>query len=98
MKKQLTKSQQGRKSRRDGAKFEQDVRKDLESKGWIVFKNQNDVEFDTFYDDEGFKMPLPEGVKKGIFKPAKSKWNPFTKRPMNISQGFPDFLCVRWKE
>ena len=45
MKKTLTKSQQGKKNKRDGAKFELLVRKYLESKGWIVSKWMNNVEF-----------------------------------------------------
>ena len=36
---------QGKKNRQAGARFELKVRKDLESKGWIVDKWSNNVEF-----------------------------------------------------
>jgi len=38
------KVKQGKKNRASGKRFELIVRKDLESKGWIVFRNSNDVE------------------------------------------------------
>jgi len=37
----------------------------------------------------------PNDVIDNQFKRAKTKWNPFTKRPMNLSSGFPDFICFR---
>ncbi len=36
----------GKKSRAAGARFELKVRKDLEKKGWIISKWQNQVEFE----------------------------------------------------
>jgi len=41
----VNKKTQGKKNRAAGARFELKVRHDLESKGWIVFKNTNNVEF-----------------------------------------------------
>jgi hypothetical protein len=67
---------QGKRNRRKGKHFEIVVRQDLEKKGWLVFRNSNDV-------------------VEGVFRQAKSKWNPFTKMPMTMQSGFPDFLIVR---
>ena len=83
---------QGKKNRAAGKRFELKVKEDLEKKGWIVFRNSNDVE----WPDSNINLPPEERI--GIFKQAKSKWNPFTKRPMMTQSGFPDFICVRWKE
>lgn len=40
------KIKEGKKSKKSGADFELKVRKDLESKGWIVTKWNNQVEFE----------------------------------------------------
>ena len=77
---------QGRLNRASGKAFEIKVRQDLESQGWIVFRNGNDVHF--------INQELPDDFK-GVFKQAKGKWNPFTRRPMTIQSGFPDFICIR---
>lgn len=45
----LTNSERGKKSRKSGAEFERRVRADLESKGWVVDKWSNQVEF---YEDD----------------------------------------------
>lgn len=42
----------GKKARASGARFELKVRKDLESKGWIVSKWMNQVEFEKDEDGE----------------------------------------------
>lgn len=34
-------------------------------------------------------------VENNKLIPAKSKYNPFTKRIMNEGSGFPDFVCMR---
>jgi hypothetical protein len=78
---------QGKKNRASGKAFELRVRKDLESQGWIVFRNSNDCE--QVSDD-------PEDGKGFIFKQAKTKWNPFTRAPMSIQSGFPDFICIKY--
>jgi len=76
MKKKIDYKKQGKSNRAKGARFELKVRKDLESKGWIVLKNPNNI-----IDNK--------------FKQAKSKYNPFTKRLMMNSAGFPDFICFK---
>lgn len=75
---------QGKKNRVSGANFERRVRADLEEYGWIVIKNPNNV----IEDKDNIKH----------FKQGKSKYNPFTKRLMMNSGGFPDFICYRTME
>jgi hypothetical protein len=75
------KSKIGKKSRIDGAKFELVVRLELEKNGWVVIKNPNNV----IEDKDNIKH----------FKQGKSKYNPFTKRIMMSSGGFPDFLAYK---
>jgi hypothetical protein len=93
---------QGKKNRASGKAFELKVRADLESKGWIVFRNSNDVEFgkgSVLLDLT--KQDMKNGIvgkalcNSAKFSQAKSKWNPFTRRPMMTQSGFPDFVCVR---
>ncbi|HDK42069.1 MAG TPA: hypothetical protein ENG87_01715 [Candidatus Pacearchaeota archaeon] len=72
----IDKKTQGKRNRVSGSRFELKVRKNLESKGWIVLKNPNNV------------------VNKQFIQ-GKSKYNPFTKRLMMNSGGFPDFICFR---
>lgn len=64
----------GKKSRRLGKDFENKVRKDLESKGYIVCKWTNNIEDNKIIQ-------------------TKMKFNPFTKRIMMASGGFPDFIA-----
>ena len=80
----INKKTQGKKNRAAGIRFEARVRKDLESKGWIVDKWSNNVEF------------IERGLlwKVGKLIPAKRKYNPF-KKVMAIGTGFPDFICFR---
>ena len=113
----LDKKKQGKQNRAAGKRFELKVREDLESKGWIVFRNSNDVEFQSLsidmksdcylvktenaiehlvkvgYSPRAIYINHKEAIF-GKFKQAKSKWNPFTKMPMTIQSGFPDFVCV----
>lgn len=70
----------GKKARASGQKFELVVRKDLESKGWIVIKNPNNV----FFEEENV----------GAFKSSKPKFNPFTKSIQMMGGGFPDFIAI----
>lgn len=79
----------GKHSRAAGKRFELAVRADLEKKGWIVCKWQNNVEFDK-------KATEIMGVRAFIGKliPAKHIFNPFTKA-MSAGNGFPDFVCFR---
>jgi len=88
---------QGKKNKASGARFELKVRKDLESKGWIVSKWQNNVELP--YD-----IPVSENPKTkcecipkrfiGKLIPAKRKFNPF-KKILGIGTGFPDFIAYQ---
>lgn len=96
------KSKIGKKSRKDGSAFELFVRKDLEKKGWIVIKNPNNVIEETKLvedyavhagNNNWIKRMEPETKK--YFKQGKSKFNPFTKRLMMNSGGFPDFLAYK---
>lgn len=93
MKKELTKSQQGKKNKRDGAKFELLVRKDLESKGWIVSKWMNNVEFEDFSTPDNKYFGVG---RHGKLIPAKHKFCGFG-RPMAIGTGFTDFICFKLK-
>jgi hypothetical protein len=91
----LSKKEQGKKNKKDGAKFELSVRKQLESEGWIVCKWNNNVEFSQGYGDEYIYNVITEN-KTGILIPAKHKFNPFQK-VMSMGTGFPDFICFKLK-
>jgi len=88
----------GKKSRKFGRDFELKVRKDLESKGWVVSKWMNQVEFaerigtkdDMKNADEYPSMKMMSGK----LIPAKHKFCGFG-RPLVLGTGFPDFLCFR---
>ena len=89
MKKERTKSQIGKANRASGARFERKVRADLESKGWIVSRWGNNVEFyadikKRLVDYEGGKEKI--GEIKGKLIPAKST------RFRSNTHGFPDFV------
>jgi len=86
----------GKTSRARGARFELQVRKDLEDKGRINDKwnNNVDLEYDT-----------PLGVPQGRARPqntecrgkivqAKRKYNPF-KKMLIVGTGFPDFISIK---
>lgn len=103
-----TKKEQGKKNRASGARFELKVRKDLESKGWIVSKWQNNVEFEDKNSmevsghfppiilDTGERDKAREKLKAiyGKCVPAKRKYNPFSKA-LSIGTGFPDFIVFK---
>jgi hypothetical protein len=102
MKKILTKSQQGKKNKRDGAKFELLVRKYLEEKGWIVSKWQNNVEFPDIVRIPATENTSTEAFDKKRFNegrlfPAKHKFCGIG-RPMALGTGFPDFICIKHKD
>jgi len=86
----IDKKEQGKKNRKSGAAFELKVRKDLESKGWIVAKWPKNVEL-NFKDGE----IDGEGLYITKLIDSKPKFNPFTKSLMMNSAGFPDFICHR---
>ena len=93
---------QGKKNRASGRAFELKVRKDMESKQWIIAKWSNNVEFaeriggvDSMKDsDEYPRMKMLSGK----LIPCKPKYNPFTKGMMMISGGFPDFVAFKLVE
>jgi len=72
----------GKKNRAAGKKFEVEVKEDLESKGWILCKWSNQIEFD-------------KATGSGKLVGAKPKWNPFKKTIMYSNVGFPDYLAFR---
>jgi len=100
------KSKIGKKSKRDGAKFELLVRKDLESKGWTVSKWMNNVEFsdlDRLQNDveelsKEFTrqggINIPQEIKHGKLISAKHKFCGIG-RPMSLGNGFPDFIAFK---
>jgi len=102
----IDKKSQGKKNRAAGKRFELKVREDLEKKGWIVFRNSNDVEFETqtkspdvFLEEKGdskIAKILEYERFIGKFKQSRPKFNPFTKQLMMMQSGFPDFICVRF--
>ncbi|MFH1608045.1 MAG: hypothetical protein ABIA78_02835 [archaeon] len=84
--KEKVKVKRGGKSRAQGGRFELKVRKDLESKGRVVDKWNNNVDLPS-KDDSG----EPE---KGKLIIAKKKFNPFSKA-MTLGTGFPDFVSIK---
>lgn len=81
----------GKKSRREGKAFEVAVRKDLISKGWTVCRFDNNVEVSYVSTDiKGIDAKIGKLVQ------SKGKFNPFTHSVMNMSSGFPDFICYKY--
>jgi hypothetical protein len=74
----LTKVQRGKRARRSGREFENQVRRDLEAKNYIVCKWTNTVD-----------------ITEDKIIPAKSKFNPYTRRVMSEGSGLPDFVAFR---
>ena len=74
---------QGKRNRARGQRFELKVRKDLKSKGWIVDRWSNQVEW---LEDNINKPP-----EKREGKLVKAKSNRFRMR----TTGFPDFVCFK---
>ncbi len=93
-----SKSEMGKKSKLAGGQFELRVRHDLEEKGWIVSKWQNNVEFGNC---EVTKVNGEKAmdIKKGELIPAKAAYgfNPRLKMrvPLTRSTGFPDFMVYK---
>lgn len=90
----------GIKSRVQGKAFELVVRKDLESKGWIVDRWTNQVEFETvILCSADSKETIKQKQYFGKLVPAKPKmrFNPQTKSMsvVNMGGGFPDFVCFK---
>ena len=79
-------AKQGKRNKAMGADFERRVRKDLENKGWIVSKWQNNVVFNIEFQGDATTV-IPDEVAVGYCVPAK----PGYYRMMQT--GFPDFLA-----
>lgn len=96
------KVKQGKKNRAAGSAWELRVRKDLESKGWIVDKWTNNVEFEKIIkfgepairEDGSCGTFLEWEEKVGKLSPAKRKYAG-PGRPMAIGTGFPDFFAYK---
>ena len=87
----------GKQNRQAGQRFELKVRKDLESKGWIVSKWMNNVEIYetsriTKYSAKGDKLKKEVTYPYGKLIPAKHKFRG-PGIPMSIGTGFPDFVA-----
>jgi len=78
----------GKKNRKSGSDFERRTRADLESKGWIVDKWSNNVEF---------QLENLETNEKSCGKliPAKHKFRG-KGIPMAMGTGFPDFIAYKF--
>ena len=93
------KVKQGKKNKAAGARFELKVRHDLESKGWIVSKWMNNIEFPkgiSLLNNKKLdinKFPTMR-FEAGKLIPAKHKFCGIG-RPMAIGTGFPDFMAFR---
>ena len=94
MQKKVDYKKQGRRNKINGANFERKVRTDLESKGWIVSKWQNNVEFADDEKDSSLNktlQELKEYNKIGKCIPAKPG------RFRMMQTGFPDFIAYKEK-
>ena len=85
------KKEQGKKNLEAGRRFELKVRKDLEEKGWIVSKWQNNVDL-TVSIDLSQMDPNKKILGRALHNcprlvPAKQG------RFRKTSTGFPDFIC-----
>ena len=90
MEKKIDKKLQGKRNREAGARFERKTRLDLEKKGWIVDRWNNNVELPTTIVSADCK----ESVKiknKGKLVPAKSTIF------RSNTHGFPDFYIFKKK-
>jgi hypothetical protein len=79
---------QGKKNLAAGRRFELKVRKDLESKGWIISRWNNNVEFIEKVDGS-FEFGEGEVYNEGKCIPAKQG------RFRKTSTGFPDFIAYK---
>jgi len=79
---------QGKRNKATGARFELKVRKDLESKGWIVSKWQNNVVPDVRDEKLVDQIVYPKRINlyEGKCVPAKPG------RFRMMQTGFPDFI------
>ncbi len=85
----INKKIQGKKNRAAGQRFELKVRKDMESKGFIVSKWMNNLD----YPDSNINKPSKEREDYKMI-PAKHKFRG-PGIPMSIGTGFPDFIAFK---
>ena len=92
--KTIDKKKLGKKSRAMGASFENKVREDLESKGFICDKWTNNVDLE--YHSGGHYVQ-GEFISKGKLIIAKPKYLFIngSMRMVGNKSGFPDFICFR---
>ena len=87
-----TKSQIGKANRAAGSRFEAKVRKDLESKGWIVARWSNNVKLEECKTSNGNgKMINLLSDAHHELVPAKST------RFRSNTHGFPDFITFKYE-
>ena len=104
MNKKIDYKSQGKKNREIGARFELKVRKDLESKGWIIDRWTNNIEFNEenigLNEDLGNGKRFVSDVQKAVLGKlvtAKPKTLFINGRRViiNMWTGFPDFVAFR---
>ena len=78
------KRKQGKSNRAKGKRFEILVRKDLEKKGWIIFKNPNQVSKPELNTDGNYTRK---------FQSCKPMF--IGGRILMMTGGFPDYLCIK---
>ena len=81
---------QGKKNRQAGALFERKVRKEMESKNWIVAKWTNNV---SDYPEENVNLPPEERKDRKLVKVKNKFLGPG--KPMMLGAGFPDFIAFQ---
>ena len=87
---------QGKRNRINGADFEKRVRKDLEEKGWIVSKWQNNVEI--IQEPYTMSIGIPQEFSKSMNAKIKGygKCIPAKASRFRLSStGFPDFIAYK---
>lgn len=90
----VDKQKQGRRNKAAGARFEKKTREDLESKGWIVSKWQNIVEFEELIAGEGIpqvKLKKGDKIRTNLGKCVPAKMGRFRTN----QGGFPDFIAYK---
>lgn len=90
--KKIDYQKQGKRNLASGRRFELLVRKDLESKGWIVSRWGNNIEdVNGYIDKEVNGLKIQEVIPRYEKKCIPSKQGRFRK----TSTGFPDFICYK---
>lgn len=84
-----SKKTQGKKNREAGARFELKVRADLESKGWVIDRWTNNVE----WLEDNINKPPEEREGKLITAKPKTLFINGRRVIINMWTGFPDFVA-----